>query len=115
MDLNEEELEATRKMQVVGGRTQGKTIELAMQLREEILKLSESKMYGVMNYNNKSGVLIKEEVIPVKIIKQSIEKHKEYLQNQAVTSNPTLDAHYRDLEKYAIQVLQELLEGEIKC
>lgn len=42
--------------------------------------------------------------------KEKIILHKEYLSNQAVTSNPTLDAHYRDVEKQIIQTLQELLD-----
>ena len=45
-------------------------------------------------------------------IRDKIELHTEYLINQAVTSNPTLDAHFRDKEKYIIQVLKELLEEE---
>lgn len=43
---------------------------------------------------------------------EAISVHQDYLLNQATTSNPTLDACFRDRERYAIQVLQELLEGE---
>lgn len=44
-------------------------------------------------------------------VKDKIELHKNYLLNQAITSNPTLDSHFRDRENYLIQTLQELLEG----
>lgn len=50
--------------------------------------------------------------IPKQKVKDKIELHKYYLLNQAITSNPTLDSHFRDKEKYVIQVLQKLLEGE---
>lgn len=52
--------------------------------------------------------------IPRQKVKDKIEEHKYYLLNQAITSNPTLDSHFRDKEKYVIQVLQKLLEGENK-
>lgn len=52
--------------------------------------------------------------IPIQKVKDKIELHKYYLLNQAITSNPTLDSHFRDKEKYVIQVLQKLLEGENK-
>ena len=54
------------------------------------------------NYINKQKVI------------EAISVHQDYLLNQAVTSNPTLDACFRDRERYAIQILQELLEGERK-
>lgn len=44
-------------------------------------------------------------------VKDKIELHKNYLLNQAITSNLTLDSHFRDRENYLIQTLQELLEG----
>lgn len=49
--------------------------------------------------------------IPKQKVKDKIELHKNYLLNQAITSNPTLDSHFRDRENYLIQTLQELLEG----
>lgn len=55
-----------------------------------------------------------ENSIPKQKIKDKIELHKYYLLNQAITSNPTLDSHFRDKEKYVIQVLKKLLEGENK-
>lgn len=42
-------------------------------------------------------------------VKDKIELHKNYLLNQAITSNPTLDSHFRDRENYLMQTLQELL------
>ncbi len=47
--------------------------------------------------------------IPKQKVKDKIELHKNYLLNQAITSNPTLDSHFRDRENYLIQTLQELL------
>lgn len=49
--------------------------------------------------------------IPKQKVKDKIELHKNYLLNQAITSNTTLDSHFRDRENYLIQTLQELLEG----
>lgn len=50
--------------------------------------------------------------ISIQNVIEAINVHQDYLLNQATTSNPTLDANFRDRERYAIQVLQELLEGE---
>lgn len=50
--------------------------------------------------------------IPKQKVKDKIELHKNYLLNQAITSNLTLDSHFRDRENYLMQTLQELLEGE---
>lgn len=47
-------------------------------------------------------------------IEAEMQVHLDYLNNQAVTSNFAIDAHFRDKEKYVIQVLQKLLEGENK-
>lgn len=49
--------------------------------------------------------------IPKQKVKDKIELHKNYLLNQAITSNPTLDSHFRDRENYLMQTLQDLLEG----
>lgn len=82
-------------------RRNGKTIELAMRLREEILKLPECKLYGIKNCKNKVVLLTKEECIPVSLVEETIEELKEngywnYLEE-------------RDLET-TIGILQELLE-----
>ena len=50
--------------------------------------------------------------ISIQNVIEAISVHQDYLLNQATTSNPTLDANFRDREKYAIQVLQELLGEE---
>ncbi len=50
--------------------------------------------------------------ISKEVIEKKIEEHTEYLLNQAITSNRTLDAHFRDKENYVIKELQELLEGK---
>lgn len=44
-------------------------------------------------------------------IEGEIQVHLNYLNNQATTSNPTLDASFRDRERYVIQILKKLLEG----
>lgn len=55
-------------------RRNGKTIELAISLREEILKLPECKLYGIKNCKGKVILLTKEEVIPKSKIKEKIEE-----------------------------------------
>lgn len=45
-------------------------------------------------------------------IESELNLHLYYLSNQAITSNPTLDRHFRDKEKYVVQVLQKILKGE---
>ena len=45
-------------------------------------------------------------------VKEEKEKHLDYLNNAAVTSNPTLDVSFRNQEKYVIQVLDKLLEDK---
>ena len=47
-------------------------------------------------------------------IEGEIQVHLNYLNNQATTSNPTLDKHFREKERYVIQVLRKLSEGENK-
>lgn len=51
-----------------------------------------------------------ENSIPKQVVIEAISVHQDYLLNQATTSNPNLDASFRDRERYAIQVLQELLQ-----
>lgn len=46
-------------------------------------------------------------------IKEEKKIHEDYLANAAVTSNKALDAHFREKERYVIQVLDKLL-GEDK-
>lgn len=55
-------------------RRNGKTIELAMKLREEILKLPECRLYGIKNCKNKIVLLTKEECIPTSVIQKKIEE-----------------------------------------
>lgn len=40
------------------------------------------------------------------------EKHLDFLNNAAITSNSALNATFRKQEKYVIQVLDELLEDK---
>jgi len=46
----------------------------------------------------------------VEKIKRKIEIHKDYLFNLSNTNNLALDAHFREKERYAISILQELLD-----
>ena len=55
---------------ITTGRKNGKTIELVMKLREEILKLPECKLYGIKNCKNKIVLLTKEECIPTSVIQK---------------------------------------------
>lgn len=57
-----EELDEDKVM--VLQRRNGKTTKLAMQLREEVLKLPTCKLYGIKNCKGKSILLTKDEVIP---------------------------------------------------
>ena len=51
-----------------------KTIELAMKLREEILKLPECKLYGIKNCKNKCVLLTKDEVITKAKVKEIVDE-----------------------------------------
>ena len=87
-------------------RRNGKTIELAMRLREEILKLPECKLYGIKNCKNKVVLLTKEECIPVSLVEEKIEElNKAY--EDSKDENGESEYYYPD---YTISVLQELLE-----
>lgn len=55
-------------------RRNGKTIELAMKLREEILKLPECKLYGIKNCKNKCVLLTKDEVITKAKVKEIVDE-----------------------------------------
>lgn len=55
---------------------------------------------------------LQEDYISKDKIREEIAEHRNYLLNQAITSNPALDAHFRDKENYVIKILKELLEGK---
>ena len=81
-------------------RRNGKKVEQAIKLRDELLKLPECKLYGIKKCKKSVVLITKEEVIPVQKIKDKIEE----LQNNLHTVE-----HYETIG--AIHVLQELLEG----
>lgn len=87
-------------------RNNGKTIELAMQLKEEILKLPKCRLYGIKNCKNKRILLIKEECIPIQKVKDKIEEYKRDMQNLDTYPNFSEQEVYRE----TLDVLQELLE-----
>lgn len=99
-------------------RRNGKTIELAMRLREEILKLPECKLYGIKNCKNKVVLLTKEECIPVSLVEEKIEelnKEEQELQDSISDeereeySDANISYQLMDIEVKR-SVLQELLE-----
>lgn len=55
---------------------------------------------------------IKSNYIPKQVVRDAIDLHKDYILNQATTSNPTLDRHFRDKENYVVNVLLKILKGE---
>ena len=99
-------------------RRNGKTIELAMRLREEILKLPECKLYGIKNCKNKVVLLTKEECIPVSLVEEKIEKlnrKEQELQNSISDeereeySDANISFELMDIE-IKRSILEELLE-----
>ena len=110
MDLNDEELEATRKMQSTCGRAQGKTIELSMKLREEILKLPKCKMYGIMRCKKEGIILNKEEVISKRMIEVKLAEINEALEDEYEKCKGKGPTRTLDMLTYAKEELEELLE-----
>lgn len=82
-------------------RRNGKKVEQAIKLRDELLKLPECKLYGIKKCKKNVILIIKEEVIPIQKVKEKISERQFELQQE-----------YKDFEDDAILiVLQELLEG----
>ena len=92
-------------------RRNGKTIELAITLREEILKLPECKLYGIKNCKGRVILLTKEEVIPKSKVKEKVEELKEK-QIEEFKKYDYSDTYYHLTSE--ITALQELLEEETK-
>lgn len=123
-DLDNEELKATRKLHRLNDDLYGdkkikndkiiahKFAVMQQQINEKDSRIQE--LEKELEKANKQLDLdyVDDNYIPKQKVKDKIELHKYYLLNQAITSNPTLDSHFRDKEKYVIQVLQKLLEGE---
>ena len=70
----------------------------------------ENRIFALEGSKIKLELYIKENYIPKQAITEAISVHQNYLLNQTFTGNSTLDAHFRDKERYAIQVLQDFLE-----
>ena len=85
---------------------------LAVNIIENLQKENESKQKAYDDCYCEYKKYKQFESIPKQVVIEAISVHQDYLLNQATTSNPTLDAHFRDKERYAIQILQELLEGD---
>lgn len=94
--------------QLFTARRYGKTIELAMQLREELLKLPKCKLYGIKQCKNKVILVTKEEVIPKSLIKEKIEEIDKWL-DKGKYADYGMNPYELKAQK---QVLEELLKGE---
>lgn len=132
-DLDNEELRATRKLHKINDDLYEETSDKNREkytirlTDEEYRKVIENAQKDITEQKDKRIKELEKELekanrqldldyvddnyIPKQKVKDKIELHKNYLLNQAITSNPTLDSHFRDRENYLIQTLQELLEG----
>lgn len=89
------------KLDEVFCRRNGKKVEQAIKLSDELLKLPECKLYGIKKCKKSVVLITKEEVIPAQKVKDKISERQFELQQE-----------YKDFEDDAILiVLQELLEG----
>ncbi len=93
--------------EILGTRNLKEAIETVLQAQEEI-----NNKYIFEKTAKEEVEELLENSVSKDVIKEEKEKHLDYLLNSATTSNPTLDANFRIREKYAIQVLEELLEGK---
>lgn len=128
-DLDNEELRATRKLHKINDDLYEETSDkkfkndrviahkfavMQQQINEKDSRIQELEEELEKANRQLDLDYVDDNYIPKQKVKDKIELHKYYLLNQAITSNPTLDSHFRDKEKYVIQVLQKLLEGENK-
>lgn len=125
-DLDNEELRATRKLHKINDDLYEETsdkkfkndsvIALKFAVMQQQINEKDSRIQELEEKLEKANRqldldYVDDNYIPKQKVKDKIELHKNYLLNQAITSNPTLDSHFRDRENYLIQTLQELLEG----
>lgn len=104
-------------------RRNGKKVESAIKLRDELLKLPECKLYGIKKCKKSVILITKEEVVPVQKVKDKIEKEIKYheknildIENITMLKGKTAKEEAEiEFNKYVIVVLkkmcQELLEG----
>lgn len=98
-----EELEK-EKIEISTGRGTGKTVETALILRKEILKLPEGRTYGIRRCKNNIICVIPEEVTLNSKIRDKIEELDEMkLDNDDI---------FGQMRNCAVLVLKELLEEE---
>ena len=135
-DLDNEELRATRKLHKINDDLYEETSDKNREkytirlTDEEYRKVIENAQKDITEQKDKIIKELEEELekanrqldldyvddnyIPKQKIEAEIQVHINYLNNQATTSNPTLDKHFREKERYVIQVFQKLLERESK-
>lgn len=128
-DLDDEELRATRKLHKINDDLYEETSDkkfkndmviahkfavMQQQINEKDSRIQELEKELEKANRQLDLDYVDDNYIPKQKVKDKIELHKNYLLNQAITSNPTLDSHFRDRENYVIQTLQELLKGESK-
>ena len=87
-------------------RRNGKKVEQAIKLRDELLKLPECKLYGIKKCKKSVILITKEEVIPVQEVKDKIEE----IQKDKDNKYYDMFLEIRDIDN-TIKVLQELIEG----
>ena len=105
-DMYKKYLEQKSEIEIHKENFEGLSADITQVLKD--LDLSEETIIADEMVNEiKKKFVNKEEIIKEKAL------HQDYLVNAAVTSNKALDAHFREKERYVIQVLDKLL-GEDK-
>lgn len=92
-------------------RRNGKKVEQAIKLRDELLKLPECKLYGIKKCKKSVILITKEEVIPVQEVKDKIEELKnniDYLKQFKDWNEK--DYTNEDIINNILEVLDELIE-----
>lgn len=128
-DLDNEELRATRKLHKINDDLYEETSDkkfkndmviahkfavMQQQINEKDSRIQELEKELEKANRQLDLDYVDDNYIPKQKIEAEIQVHINYLNNQATTSNPTLDKHFKEKERYVIQVFQKLLEREIK-
>lgn len=96
-------------------RRNGKKVEQAIKLRDELLKLPECKLYGIKKCKKSVVLITKEEVIPVQKVKDKIEELNRKINNGGKTYGRygccVVNSENIMKLQNQIEALQELLEG----
>lgn len=88
-------------------RRNGKKVEQAIKLRDELLKLPECKLYGIKKCKKSVVLITKEEVIPVEKVKEKIEKLK-----KANFNDYTKEQDGNEVKMKILYEFKKLLESE---